>query len=165
MIQIQIQLFYSPSLQQRKCLESGKHTNISKQQHWHTSTSIIRGSQESTCIENSRRSCGSVCQTASVGWLCWTLNWNPRTAPWYMCRRTQDAAEYDAEQARQHHQRICWPGRRTGSGPADDQWLPWGTWEPGARTHSWPLRSERPVDSRSGLLCWASWEPAPMKTV
>ena len=26
----------------RKCLESGKHTNISKQQHWHTSTSIIR---------------------------------------------------------------------------------------------------------------------------
>ena len=30
-------------LQQGKCLESGKHTNISKQQHWHTSISIIRG--------------------------------------------------------------------------------------------------------------------------
>ena len=30
-------------LQQGKCLKSGKHTNISKQQHWHTSASIVRG--------------------------------------------------------------------------------------------------------------------------
>ena len=77
-----------------------------------------------------------------------------------MCRKSRGAAECDAGQARQHHRRICWPGRRTGAGPADDQWLPWGTWEPGARTLSWPRRSERLVGSRSGLLCWASWEPA-----
>ena len=31
--------FIHQVLQQGKCLESGKHTNISKQQHWHTSTS------------------------------------------------------------------------------------------------------------------------------
>ena len=31
--------FIHQALQQGMCLESGKHTNISKQQHWHTSTS------------------------------------------------------------------------------------------------------------------------------
>ena len=77
-----------------------------------------------------------------------------------MCRRTRGAAECDAGQARQRHRRICWPGRQTGADPADDQWLPWGTWEPGAQTLSWPQRSEQTVGSCSGLLCWASWEPA-----
>ena len=33
--------FIHQVLQQGKCLESGKHTNISKQQHWHTSTSNL----------------------------------------------------------------------------------------------------------------------------
>ena len=31
--------FFIHQVLQGKCLESGKHTNISKQQHWHTSTS------------------------------------------------------------------------------------------------------------------------------
>ena len=31
--------FIHQVIQQGKCLESGKHTNISKQQHWHTSIS------------------------------------------------------------------------------------------------------------------------------
>jgi len=35
-------------LQEEKRLESGKHKNISKLQHWHTSRSIVRGIHPST---------------------------------------------------------------------------------------------------------------------
>ena len=40
-----------------------------------------------------------------------------------MCRHSRDAAECDAGQVLKHHRRMWWPGRRTGAGPADDQWL------------------------------------------
>ena len=42
-VQIQIQILYSPSFTTRKVSRIGKHANISKQQLWHTSTSIVRG--------------------------------------------------------------------------------------------------------------------------
>ena len=38
-VQFRFRSFIHQVLQQGKCLESGKHTSISKQQHWHTSTS------------------------------------------------------------------------------------------------------------------------------
>ena len=39
----EIQIEIHQVLQQGSVLNSGKHTNISKRQHWHTSTSIARG--------------------------------------------------------------------------------------------------------------------------
>ena len=77
-----------------------------------------------------------------------------------MCRKSRGAAECDAGQARQHHRRICWPGRLVRVQLMISGYLDWGTREPGARTLSRPRRSERLVGSHLGLLCWASWEPA-----
>ena len=42
-LRFRFRLFIHPVLRQGKCLESGKHTNISERQHWHTSTSTVRG--------------------------------------------------------------------------------------------------------------------------
>ena len=78
--------FFIHQVLQGKCLESGKHTNLSKQQHWHTSTSnpfaLTKqhpNTHTHTCahthIHTPARACfrSSTCGMNTV-WLKWTTS-------------------------------------------------------------------------------------------